>query len=280
MASRRSAQTARRAAPAAARRPAPRAGSGPAPARPKPPAGDPPPDPADPRRPPPPGPPPSSDQGTSIKDAIREFDERMAALRAMEADRPEALKEADPLNLVPENRGLEGAAEWKKVCLTGVVPPITKMDGGLAVLAGCEHLSVGSNAIDKLGGLASLPRLRVLSCSRNAVKGLAAVGDLGATLEELWCSYNQIRSLQGVERLPRLRVLFCSNNLLADWDALEPLSGLAALADLNLLGNPLYGDLDEAERRVEVLRRVPSLKKLDGKAIEPDEVEAAGLPPR
>lgn len=57
-----------------------------------------------------------------------------------------------------------------------MIPPIEKMDNTLGTLKACVHLSLGSNAIDKIAGLAGLENLRVLALSRNAVK-VGARGD-------------------------------------------------------------------------------------------------------
>lgn len=36
-----------------------------------------------------------------------------------------------------------------------------------------------------------------------------------------------------------------------------------------------YSDMDESERRIEVLKRLPHLTKLDGKPVDQDELDAA-----
>ena len=41
------------------------------------------------------------------------------------------------------------------------------------------------------------------------------------------------------------------------------------------LYNSVVGDGDDAEWRMEVLKRLPNLKKLDGKDVTDDELEAA-----
>lgn len=38
-----------------------------------------------------------------------------------------------------------------------------------------------------------------------------------------------------------------------------------------------YADMDEATRRVEVLKRLPHLTKLDGRPVQLEELEAAGV---
>ena len=93
-------------------------------------------------------------------------------------------------------------------------------------------------------------------------------------LEELWVSYNCLDRLAGAERLPRLRVLLAGSNRVGAWAEVERLAGLTGLQELLLAGNPLATEAG-AEWRVEVLRRLPRLLKLDGVAVEAGEREAA-----
>ena len=70
-----------------------------------------------------------------------------------------------------------------------------------------------------------------------------------------------------------------SNNNVSDWKEFERLKELPNLKDLLLVNTPLYnsvvGDGDDAEWRLEVLKRLPNLKKLDGKDVTDEELEAA-----
>lgn len=63
------------------------------------------------------------------------------------------------------------------------------------------------------------------------------------------------------------------------WAEVERLAGLTGLTELMLAGNPLateYRDRGEAAAyRVEVLRRLPRLVKLDGLSVEASERAAA-----
>lgn len=70
-----------------------------------------------------------------------------------------------------------------------------------------------------------------------------------------------------------------SNNNVSDWKEFERLKELPNLRDLLLVNTPLYNsiatDADDSEWRLEVLKRLPNLKKLDGKDVTDDELEAA-----
>ncbi|KAK9908456.1 hypothetical protein WJX75_008207 [Coccomyxa subellipsoidea] len=167
------------------------------------------------------------------------------------------------------------ANEAQKVDLTAQVPPIDKMDASLGVLKSCEHLSLSTNNIEKLAGLNSLPKLKVLSLGRNQIKKLEALDGVAETLQELWISYNLLEKLAGVEKLVNLRVLWMSNNKVKDWAELDRLAASAHLEDLLLLGNPLNPAPGSPEYRMEVLKRLPGLKKLDGVPVDPEERESA-----
>lgn len=90
--------------------------------------------------------------------------------------------------------GVEPAAA-DRVDLTGVCPPIEKMDSSLQALKACRHLALSTNALDKIGNLAGLEALETLSLGRNCLKNLSGLEAVGATLQQLWISYNQVDRL-------------------------------------------------------------------------------------
>ena len=175
-----------------------------------------------------------------------------------------------------------------------------------------RHLSLSTNSIDRISGLYGLSKLQILSLGRNLLRSLAGVEVVAGTLEELWVSYNSLDKLvsfflffpfllfhslslslsphdlgktphhlllqAGAEKLPRLRVLLASNNKITSWAEVERLSSLPHLTHLLLAGNPLateYRDRGAAlEYRLEMLKRLPRLAKIDGLAVGAQEREA------
>lgn len=87
------------------------------------------------------------------------------------------------------------AGEAERVELTGLCPPIDKMDSSLAALHACRHLALSTNNLDKIGNLTGLERLEVLSLGRNCLKKLENLEAVAGTLQQLWLSYNQIDRL-------------------------------------------------------------------------------------
>ncbi|KAG6463151.1 hypothetical protein O3G_MSEX013700, partial [Manduca sexta] len=111
----------------------------------------------------------------------------------------------------------ESAADAKVVELQFQWPPIEKMDGALSTLVNCEKLSLSSNMIDKIAGIAGMRSLKILSLGRNYIKSLAGIETVAETLEELWISYNPIDKLKGIGSLKNMRVLYMCNNMVKEW---------------------------------------------------------------
>merc|ERR1711907_680696 len=152
--------------------------------------------------------------GTSCRDAIKFF-------------------EGD----LKRNSKQEKADEAKYVKLYGMYPPITKIDpAALSTLKNCEQLGLSSNNIDKIGNLAGMEKLKILSLGRNLIKKLDNLDGLGNKLEELWISYNSISSLSGIEKLKCLKIFYVGNNKIADIKEIQRLSELPELEEIVLFG--------------------------------------------
>lgn len=190
-------------------------------------------------------------KGTTIKDAIKIFEEKKGVV----------------------------ATEVEKVELWGMVPPIDKMDATLSTLKACKHLGLSTNNIEKISSLSGMENLRILSIGRNLIKKIENLDAVADTLEELWISYNVIAGLAGIEKLVNLKTLLMSNNKIAGWSEIDRLGNMDKLEDLLLIGNPLYNDYKDnnalSDYRIEVIKRIASLKKLDGIPIDVDERDAA-----
>jgi len=163
--------------------------------------------------------------------------------------------------------------EWVKLYCQ--IPPITKMDGSLATLVNCERLALSTNSIDRINPLSGMSKLKILSLGRNVIKKIEKLEDVAGTLEELWISYNNISTLDGLGALSELTTLYLSNNQIKSWDELDKLKANTKLRDLLLVGNPIYEEFDKAQARIEVIKRLPDLVKLDGDMIKPAERDEA-----
>lgn len=184
----------------------------------------------------------------------------------------------DALKMFEERKGVI-ATEVEKVELNGSVPPIEKMDATLSTLKACKHLALSTNCIEKISSLSGMDNLKILSLGRNLIKKIENLDAVADTLEELWISYNQVASLNGIEKLSNLKVLLMSNNKIASWSDVDRLAAISTLEDILLVGNPLYNDFKDrnelGEYRIEVIKRLPNLKKLDGIPVDVDEREQA-----
>merc|ERR1711934_935284 len=171
-------------------------------------------------------------------------------------------------NAIRNNNGLK-AEECPHVKLYGMYPAITKIDpAALSTLKACEQLGLSSNNIDKIGNLAGMENLKILSLGRNLIKKLDNMDGLGNKLEQLWMSYNALSSLAGVEKLKCLKALYVGNNKIGDMKEIQRLAEVPDLEELVVYGNPVHwnmvakdGELAYAAAVMEIL---PNLKKLDG----------------
>ncbi|XP_063546142.1 dynein axonemal light chain 1-like [Cydia strobilella] len=144
-------------------------------------------------------------------------------------------------------------------------PPIEKMDGVLSTLVACEKLSLSSNMIDKIAGIAGMKSLKILSLGRNNIKSLAGIETVADTLEELWMSYNPIDKLKGIGAMKNLRVFYLSNALIKEWVEFNRLQECPALIDLVLSGNPLCDSQPDVDTwRAQACNRLQQITKLDG----------------
>jgi dynein light chain 1 len=154
----------------------------------------------------------------------------------------------------------------KLICTS---PPIDKIDNAVNAFVNCVHLSLSTNCIDKIPLLpkSGLPRLEILSLGRNMIKKISGLEEVGATLRELWISYNQISTLDGLNCCTKLETLFISNNKLKDMSEIKRLSLNPQMANINLVGNPIYENVNKPEIRLAIIKTLPSLRVLDGELI-------------
>ncbi|GFR96805.1 dynein light chain 1, axonemal [Elysia marginata] len=174
-------------------------------------------------------------KGTTIKEALAKFEEKNGK-----------------------------ASDCKEVKLTGMYPPIEKMDASLSTLTSCERLSLSTNAIEKIANLNGLSKC-------NNILWSEAVGD---TLMQLWISNNNIEKLKGINVLKKLKILWMSNNKVAEWSEFNKLIEMPCLEDLLFVGNPLEEKQSaDGTWKDEVAKKLPKLKKLDGVPIVRHEEE-------
>jgi dynein light chain 1 len=63
------------------------------------------------------------------------------------------------------------------------------------------------------------------------------------------------------------------------WTELDKLSSLPNLRDVLFVGHPIYDDMPKEQARLEVIKRLPYVAKIDGDMVKPMERELAGLAP-
>lgn len=175
-----------------------------------------------------------------------------------------------------EAKNEASAEDATELSLCFQTPPIAKLDTKvLGSLKKCQKLSLSTNMIDRMVNLTGMSELKILSLGRNNIKKIERLEDV-AGLEQLWISYNQIALLDGLACLTSLTTLYCSNNLIKSFSELDKLKANDQLRDVLFVGNPMYSEVSSKEEaRIEILRHLPDLKKIDGEFVKPAEVEAA-----
>ncbi|KAF7710766.1 leucine-rich repeat-containing protein 9 isoform X1 [Silurus meridionalis] len=137
-----------------------------------------------------------------------------------------------------------------------------------------EELSLNHNYVCTLEGVCKLQRLMRLSVNSNQLHCLDPSVLVRLTnLHFLSVEDNCISSLQGVQQLGMLFELYVSNNKISTSQDIFNLKALSNLIILDLNGNPLARRLDNY--RAYVIFHLPSLKALDGTAVEVSECENA-----
>ncbi|TRY55271.1 hypothetical protein DNTS_015750, partial [Danionella cerebrum] len=137
-----------------------------------------------------------------------------------------------------------------------------------------EELSLNGNSISRLEGLNAMHRLTRLSMNSNHLQCLDGdVLDQLPNLHFLSVEDNIISSLHGLQRSRSLFELYVGNNDISSTRDIYHLKALSSLVILDLYGNPLVNKLENY--RIYMVFHLPSLKALDGIAVEIHESETA-----
>lgn len=166
-----------------------------------------------------------------------------------------------------EDQNKQEAATATEIGLQFRYPPIEKMDNILSTLTECQKLSLSSNMIEKISGIAGMKNLRILSLARNNLKTLNGIEALADTLEELWVSYNNIEKIKPLESMKAIKVFYISFNLIKDWAEFMRMTVPPNLGEITFVGNPLNENMEPALFVAEAVRRLPKLEKLDGEPV-------------
>ncbi|XP_075049503.1 leucine-rich repeat-containing protein 9 [Mixophyes fleayi] len=150
---------------------------------------------------------------------------------------------------------------------------LTRIEG-LEQCVMIEELCLDENCITKLEGLSTLVRLRHLSINNNHLTGFdREVIDNLSHLHYLSAENNNINSLAGLQKAHSIIELYLSNNQISNNQEIYHLKGLNNLVILDLYSNPI--SLKHDHYRLFVIFHLPSVKALDGSAVDPVESENA-----
>uniref|UniRef100_A0A8C5RFQ8 Leucine rich repeat containing 9 n=1 Tax=Laticauda laticaudata TaxID=8630 RepID=A0A8C5RFQ8_LATLA len=137
-----------------------------------------------------------------------------------------------------------------------------------------EELTLDGNCIVNLEGISKLSKLMRLSANNNHLTSLERnVFDNLSHLHYLSLENNRITSLGGLQKAYALIELYISNNYVSSNQEIYQLKGLNNLAILDFYGNLIVWK--QENYRLFVIFHIPSLKALDGVAVEATEIENA-----
>ncbi|XP_070606504.1 leucine-rich repeat-containing protein 9 isoform X4 [Erythrolamprus reginae] len=150
---------------------------------------------------------------------------------------------------------------------------LTKIDG-LDNCLNLEELTLDGNCIVNLEGISKLSKLMRLSANNNHLTSLERnVFDNLSHLHYLSLETNRITSLGGLQKAYALIELYISNNYVSSNQEIYQLKGLNNLTILDFYGNLIVWK--QENYRLFVIFQIPSLKALDGVAVEAAEIENA-----
>ncbi|PIA55183.1 hypothetical protein AQUCO_00800129v1 [Aquilegia coerulea] len=135
---------------------------------------------------------------------------------------------------------------------------------------GLHTLNLSRNKIVAIEGLRDLTLLRVLDLSYNRISRIGQGLSNCTRIKELHLAGNKISTVEGLHRLLKLKVLDLSFNKITTTKALGQLvANYNSLLALNLLGNPIQGNLGDDQMRKVVLGLIPRLAYLNKQSIKP-----------
>ncbi|XP_010216399.1 PREDICTED: leucine-rich repeat-containing protein 9-like [Tinamus guttatus] len=145
---------------------------------------------------------------------------------------------------------------------------------GLESCLNLEELTLDGNCISTLDGISKLTKLTRLSVNNNHLTSLERhVFQNLSHLHYISVENNRITSLIGLKKTYSLIELYISNNFVSTNQEIHHLKGLTNLIILDMNGNLIVWKQDNY--RLFVLFHLPSLKALDGTAVDPTEGESA-----
>ena len=138
-----------------------------------------------------------------------------------------------------------------------------------------ESAILQGNDIARIDGLNESYELRELVLDKNRIKYVDTNAFLGLTnLRELRLEENGLRSLSNFRNIHNLQLLYLGMNRISDITEIDKLSSIPFLMELTLANNPVSR---KQLYRANVIRRMPTLKIVDGREIGVDERERVEL---
>ncbi|KAG0469387.1 hypothetical protein HPP92_018715 [Vanilla planifolia] len=134
---------------------------------------------------------------------------------------------------------------------------------------GLHTLDLSRNKLSTIEGLRDLTRLRVLNLSYNQISKTGHGLSSCTLIKDLYLAGNKISYVEGLHRLLKLAVLDLSFNKIATAKALGQLvANYNSLLAVNLLGNPVHGNVGDEQLKKTLLSLLPHLTYLNKQPLK------------
>ena len=185
-----------------------------------------------------------------------------------------SLANAGPEVSTPAQYGL-GALTCLEVLQLGYNSITDCCNLNLHKLPGLKVLFLQGNDIARVDGLNECCELRELVLDKNRIKYVDTNAFLGlSNLRELRLEENGLRSLSNFRNIHNLQLLYLGMNRVSEMAELDKLSTIPFLMELTLANNPVSR---KQLYRANVIRRMPTLKIVDGREVGIEERERVEL---
>ena len=142
---------------------------------------------------------------------------------------------------------------------------------GIQILKNLTNVTLKDNNINKMDNFDGLPNLVFLDLNNNKLRNIEKANlGLLPLLRVLILDNNYIKNANPFKKFSSLNFLSFDNNKIAEINKIEKLVDLEFLKEVSFLGNPF---IKMFCYRIQIIKRIPSLIKLDGFEVSNDEKE-------
>jgi len=142
---------------------------------------------------------------------------------------------------------------------------------GIQILKNLTNVTLKDNNINKMDNFDGLPNLVFLDLNNNKLRNIEKANlGLLPLLRVLILDNNYLKNANPFKKFSSLNFLSLDNNKITEINKIEKLVDLEFLKEVSFLGNPF---IKMFSYRIQIIKRIPSLIKLDGYEVSNEEKE-------